>query len=312
MTNVNNCTQLIIIEGVFDYQVILPGDTRATCPVAPALADVQVAEGACDMIMVDSQRDTVPGGAGCFDIEITHTITNLCEYDGSGRIELTRAGLAGLASDDLYLNVASNSANGTTDDVAFVSGDADRQFRPATQNDAEVAGYAANANRGGFSYVQTISIFDRTSPTVTLTQPVDCLPGCSADFNTFILVGDECLEPTVVATFDGDPALGVNVNVSPTGNGGFQIDASDLPAGVNGITLTVTDACGNVTTETINVEVCGDVAPTPICITTLTVVLVDDGMGGGTAEVWANDFIASPIADCFGNDVERLRCSNRR
>jgi hypothetical protein len=32
---------------------------------------------------------------------------------------------------------------------------------------------------------------------------------------------------------------------------------------------------------------------------------MDDGNGGGTAAIWASDFIASPIEDCFGNEITK-------
>ena len=300
-TNVNNCVQLITIEGIFDYQVVLPGDARATAPLEPTLAQVTVANGACDDIVVDSSRDTIFGGAGCVEVEITHTIINLCEYDGSGLITIDRSGLVGNAGNDAYLNVLAGSANTQGDDIAFTSSAADRQFRPATENDVEIAGYAANANRGGFEYVQTITVFDRTSPTVSvLNAPTDCISGCNdVDFDLDVVIGDEFMTPTLTATFtNGSVAVLV-----PTSDSTFTVSASGLSAGPNDLTLTVTDVCGNVTTEIVVLEVCGDVAPAPICIQILTATLAPDGNGGGINVVPARDFVIDGFTDCFGNQI---------
>ncbi|MBC6992537.1 hypothetical protein H9S92_00025, partial [Lewinella lacunae] len=48
-----------------------------------------------------------------------------------------------------------------------------------------------------------------------------------------------------------------------------------------------------------------DKAPTPICIQTLTVTLMPNGQGGGMAAIWATDFIASDVFDCFGNLIDQ-------
>ncbi|MBC6992534.1 hypothetical protein H9S92_00010, partial [Lewinella lacunae] len=48
-----------------------------------------------------------------------------------------------------------------------------------------------------------------------------------------------------------------------------------------------------------------DKAPTPICIQTLTVTLMPNGQGGGMAAIWATDFIASDVFDCFGNLIDK-------
>ncbi|MTB53132.1 T9SS type A sorting domain-containing protein, partial [Lewinella sp. W8] len=75
------------------------------------------------------------------------------------------------------------------------------------------------------------------------------------------------------------------------------------------------DGCGNFDVDILEFCVTPDKAPTPICIQTLTVTLMptgssgegtpDDTSGGGMAAIWATDFIASDVTDCFGNVIDK-------
>ncbi|TXF83359.1 T9SS type A sorting domain-containing protein, partial [Neolewinella aurantiaca] len=75
--------------------------------------------------------------------------------------------------------------------------------------------------------------------------------------------------------------------------------------GDHAIRVRASDGCGNFDVQIIEFCVTADKSPTPICIQTLTVTLMNDGNGGGMAAIWASDFIASPIEDCFGNVVDK-------
>jgi len=99
--------------------------------------------------------------------------------------------------------------------------------------------------------------------------------------------------------------LGVDVSLTNDGEGNYTITATNVPVGAHAIRVTASDGCGNFDVQIIEFCVTADRTPTPICIQTLTVTLMNDGNGGGTAAIWASDFIASPIEDCFGNTVSK-------
>ncbi|MGK0450535.1 MAG: hypothetical protein ACJAXE_001194, partial [Neolewinella sp.] len=104
---------------------------------------------------------------------------------------------------------------------------------------------------------------------------------------------------------DNPAALGVGVSLTNDGEGNHTVTATNVPVGAHAIRVRASDGCGNVDVQIIEFCVTADRTPTPICIQTLTVALMNDGNGGGIAAIWASDFIASPIEDCFGNVVDK-------
>ncbi len=99
-------------------------------------------------------------------------------------------------------------------------------------------------------------------------------------------------------TEDGD-AFGFAVSAGVAGDEGtvFTLTGS-FPIGEHELEVHVIDGCGNVDSEIIPFEVYDAKAPSPICISGLSIELMPDGEGSGAMAIWANDFIASDIWDC--------------
>jgi hypothetical protein len=70
--------------------------------------------------------------------------------------------------------------------------------------------------------------------------------------------------------------------------------------GTHRIIVRVYDLCGNQATVEQTVVVKDAVAPSPICLSGLVVELMPVFGGGAALDVWATDFVASPIGDCTG------------
>ncbi|SEQ95572.1 T9SS type A sorting domain-containing protein, partial [Neolewinella agarilytica] len=172
-----------------------------------------------------------------------------------------------------------------------------------------------------FRYIQFIKIYDEVAPTIDADEPADCFAGtsltCTAEVELTFTALDECsdadvqieLDANYVAgagfTADNPATLGVGVSLSNDGMGGFTINATNVPVGNHAVRVRASDGCGNFDVEIIEFCVEGDKAPTPICISQLTVTLMPDGQGGGMAAIWASDFIASDVEDCFGNVIDK-------
>ncbi|OAV44828.1 T9SS type A sorting domain-containing protein [Lewinella sp. 4G2] len=318
----NTCTQLITIVGIYDYQIVLPGNARTNDCMDEFEADeLEIVGGACDLPVVTPVTEEIFNTAGeeCYQIRTTYTIVNTCEFDPAtgGTTVISRDGLDVSDSDPIYLNVVSRNAATEGDDLAFVSGSDNLQFTPNDDDDLELVGYAASAGRGNFTYVQNINVFDRTSPVVEAAAPTACIPGCTADLSLPFTATDECLAPRIqleldpnfTGTFEAATVDGVviTLDAADADNGNYVINATGVPAGDHAIRITAIDGCGNATPVIVQVSVCGDVAPVPLCIQTLVATLqMNEDSTMAMAEVWATDFLTnSALVDCFGDEVTK-------
>ncbi|MFK8162603.1 MAG: HYR domain-containing protein [Lewinella sp.] len=343
LTNGPACSQLIDIVSVFDYQVTLPMDVSGTCAEIPEYDDLEFTDFGCDLLTVTTNVDTLmtlDAGEECFKLRITYDAVNWCEFNSLGDpYLLPRDGHNGRNPETelLYLNVTpGDDINVSSDDDAFLSRFADRVFNSsAPQSDRRVddgndidgtdddngetdaQAYAQDDSRGSFRYVQYIKVYDEVAPVITVTQPDACFGGngdnCTAVVTLSFTAEDECSDVQVTAQLDVDfdETLGFQpsrtltaqeVSISVTGE--YVIRLNGAPVGAHAVRINAADGCGNF--DNAILEFCVDpvLAPTPICIQTLTVTLSDDGEGGGIAAIWASDFIASPITDCFGNEID--------
>jgi hypothetical protein len=343
LTNGPACTQLIDIVSVFDYQVTLPMDVSGTCADIPAYDDLEFTDFGCDLLTVTTNVDTLrtlDAGDECFKLRITYDAVNWCEYNSLGEpYLLPRDGHNGRnpATEELYLNVMlGTDVNVTSDDIAFLSRFSDRVFNGnATQSDrmvddgsdidgtddgngeTDARAYAQDDSRGAFRYIQYIKVYDEVAPVITVTAPADCFTGngdnCTAVVTLNFTAEDECSDARVTAQLDVDfdEALGFQSSRALTAaeltidvTGTYVIRINEAPVGEHAISINANDGCGNSDNAILEFCVSPDRAPTPICIQTLTVTLTDDGEGGGIAAIWASDFIASDITDCFGNEID--------
>ncbi|MEM9525005.1 MAG: SdrD B-like domain-containing protein, partial [Bacteroidota bacterium] len=293
---------------------------------------------------VDTLR-TLEAGEECFKLRVTYDVINWCEYNTLGQpylIPRDGDGIRNPESQLLYLNVLPEDTRDTSDDFAFLSRFSDRNYDPGTSQrdmllddgddtdgtdddngndniDSDI--YAADNSRGHFRYVQFIKIYDDVAPTIVADELEECFGGagenCEATVTLTFTATDECseaqvgleLDPNYVVADGFTPvnaaSLGVQISLESDSLGNYVVTATNVPVGQHAIRVRASDGCGNFDIEIIEFCVVADKAPTPICIETLTVTLMPDGDGGGAGQIWASDFIASDVEDCFGNVIDK-------
>lgn len=337
------CTQTIEIISVYDYQITLPMDVSSTsCAEIPDFDDLVSTDLGCSLLTTTTQVDTLRtqlAGEECFKLRITYDIVNWCEYNSLGEpYLLPRNGRNGRNPETelMYLNVTTGpEVNVTTDDIAFLSRFSDRFFNATppqsdqllddgndnSSNDgngvADQQAYASDDSRGAFRYVQYIKVYDEVAPVITVTEPAECFSGngegCTATVDLRFLAEDDCSAAFVTVELDAnfEATAGFQVTrlltateVAIDVTGAYLIRLTGIPSGEHAVRIRATDGCGNADVAILEFCVSPDLAPAPICIQTLTVTLSDDGNGGGIADIWASDFVASPITDCFGNIID--------
>jgi hypothetical protein len=337
------CTQTIEIISVYDYQITLPMDVSSTsCAEIPDYDDLVSTDLGCSLLTTTTQVDTLRtqlAGEECFKLRITYDIVNWCEYNSLGEpYLLPRNGRNGRNPETelMYLNVTTGpEVNVTTDDIAFLSRFSDRFFNATppqsdqllddgndnSSNDgngvADQQAYASDDSRGAFRYVQYIKVYDEVAPVITVTEPAECFSGngegCTATVDLRFLAEDDCSAAFVTVELDAnfEATAGFQVTrlltateVAIDVTGAYLIRLTGIPSGEHAVRIRATDGCGNADVAILEFCVSPDLAPAPICIQTLTVTLSDDGNGGGIADIWASDFVASPITDCFGNIID--------
>ncbi|MEL7240589.1 MAG: hypothetical protein AAGK78_17155, partial [Planctomycetota bacterium] len=181
--------------------------------------------------------------------------------------------------------------------------------------------YAFDNSRGHFRYIQFVKIYDEVAPTIVADEPADCFGGaganCEATVTLTFSATDACSDADVLLeldanyvaangfTADNATALGIQISEVSDTLGNFIATLTNVPVGQHALRVRASDGCGNFDVEIIEFCVTADKAPTPICIQTLTVTLMPDGDGGGMGQIWATDFIASDVEDCFGNVIDK-------
>ncbi|MCB0707693.1 MAG: hypothetical protein KDC34_20400, partial [Saprospiraceae bacterium] len=139
------------------------------------------------------------------------------------------------------------------------------------------------SNDSGEDNVQVIKVLDTTPPVVTrppFTVSAN-VPGqhpnpcTSQDFLPPATVTDACNSWTVQIFTPVGEAIYVN---GQNGANGGLIPSPGLSLGFHTITYQATDACNNITTLQVVIEVIDDIAPTPICDEITDVSVSSDGM----------------------------------
>lgn len=146
---------------------------------------------------------------------------------------------------------------------------------------------------GFFQYVQVITVNDEVAPSIVFTAPDPC------DFT-------EACEGAVVLTVAGEDDcadlvdLTFSWKIDAGSTGAFEIegtgaDASGIyPYGDHIIKWTVSDGCGNTTSEEFEFSVLDCKNPTPVCQGVSTVVMND----GSCVQVWARDLLLYAEDNC--------------
>nr|WP_290937712.1 hypothetical protein [Haliscomenobacter sp.] len=168
-------------------------------------------------------------------------------------------------------------------------------------------------------YTQIIKVYDDISPVVTGLKDTFCIregADCLADMDITVTATDNCTDKVTLETqflmvapgqtTDADkmirfPGSDSKWTWKDLGNGKFQIVYKGLPVGTHDLIVVIRDECGNLSKATRIPFVVADCkGPAPICINGLSTELMPNGSGGGMMAVWASDFVASDIYDCYG------------
>lgn len=314
------CRQIITVLPYHEYTLRFPGDRNYECSDLPEPEDFISTSSGCDLLTVNTFRDTVantiPGS--CYALRLTHEVINWCEYDGQSNALTVPRNADG---DDnpgqpVFVHVTAGNPAGTSDDRAVV----DQDEFPGNGNELGQLspGYGNSARRGRFVYEQFVGIFDATEPVITVEESEpglaftdDCLGGVNlrftatddCGFTTTTVTIDEFAidhnedgafgeadffgEYDIPATrFEGDPETGLNVPVR------------NLPIGRHLARIETTDRCGNRTTTYSLMRVTDGRSPQPSCVGVTTVELTPDPTSGGVNVVYATDFLVSPAITC--------------
>ncbi|WP_245549986.1 hypothetical protein [Haliscomenobacter hydrossis] len=168
-----------------------------------------------------------------------------------------------------------------------------------------------------FMYTQIIKVYDEVAPVVTAPRDTFCIregADCLADVTITVAATDNCTDKVTLETQYLMVAPGQTTNAGSMilyatprwstkdlGNGQFEITVKNLPVGTHDLIVVVRDECGNLSKATRIPFVVADCkGPAPICINGLSTELMPNGTGGGMMAVWASDFVASDIYDCYG------------
>ncbi len=193
----------------------------------------------------------------------------------------------------------------------------------------------AIASRGYWYYTQFIKVYDNINPMINLAAyhtfcsydtPTQADSVCHGPVALQFSVSELCTPNDVtIKVFldlfnDGIFPFDYNVRRNPNGllSGSTQVftiqgsypnytivsQGQGLPIGTHKFEIHAEDGCRNTAAVSAVVQVRDCKAPAPICHNGLTISLMpvdtnnDGQLDDGMAEVWATDFIASPIVDC--------------
>lgn len=324
-TQISLCQQFINVRPYTEYSLRLPGDQDYdSCADLPTPEDLIVGEVGCDLLTVSTETDTLADdGNACYQLRLTHTFINWCEYDGgSAALEVPRdADNDGNLRPSFYLNIDPAGDGSLTDDKAILDRDV------VNNNGNEIRSlidlYGNSTQRGHFSYVQLVTVSDNVAPTVDLPasdngQAItdDCLGSLLMTFTAT----DDCAVPETMIDLDVDvvdrngddtisrPDFLLDRSVSPNRfasmpDGSVEVSIRFLPIGRHLARVRTTDNCGNLTESFVLLTVEDGRAPRPDCSVVNTVALTPDPAFGGIAALLANDFIRGPAMVCTETPV---------
>jgi hypothetical protein len=319
-TQIALCQQFINVRPYTAYSLRLPGDQDYdSCADLPTPEDLILGESGCDLLTVSTETDTLADdGTACYQLRLTHTFINWCEYDGgSAPLEIPRdPDNDGNLRPSFYLNIDPAGDGSLTDDKAMLDQD------PVNNNGNEIGSlidlYGSSTQRGHFRYVQLVTVSDNIAPEVDLPTPDngqaitgDCLGGILLNYTA----ADDCVVPETSISLDIDavdrngddtinrPDFLEDRQVSPNRftslpDGSVEVGIRFLPIGQHLARVQTTDDCGNLTERFILLFVEDSRAPLPDCSAVNNVTLTPDPAFGGITALLASDFIRGPATVC--------------
>ncbi len=212
--------------------------------------------------------------------------------------------------EDYWWRVISGDSDPSVE--AYYEGGGSVWANDGDQTDSDITGNAQSddidqryGSFGYWQYTQHIVVYDDVDPTLTITgadtfaatSNEDCAGDVTLQIEATDICTDDALDVTVQVILDGEDISDQLVDGVFTGR---------YEEGEYTLLVIADDGCGNVTTERYTFVVEDRKGPAPIVIDAISIELMpseDEASGGGMAEVWASDFIASDIFDCNGQDA---------
>jgi hypothetical protein len=315
LSSTNSCVQVITVNEVHNYEIKFPKDAEADCGT-PTPDSVIYNELGCDLLAVTSSDEQFSAsGDECYKIFRTWKVINWCQYDGES---------------DPYIVGRDEDCNGTPGDeciwlLARPNGKIyfDEDTDESPDNNVPGINFCGTSNdyydfeydeTGYYQYTQIIKVYDDTAPEISFTQAdafcsLDNV-NCDANVTYPFSIDEDCTPDDLTIKVFLDPFLsGDLVQLTGVVSGSYPdytITVNDLPIGSHAFEVHVLDGCGNSDLAILPFDIIDCKAPAPICINGIAIELMpvdEDGdnlpdPGAGMAEIWASDFVASPITDC--------------
>jgi hypothetical protein len=323
LSSTNSCVQVITINEVHNYEIYFPEDAEANCGT-PTPDTVEYNELGCDLLAVTSNDEQFSAsGDECYKIFRTWKVINWCQYDGES---------------DPYIVGRDEDCNGVPGDGDRIANNGngfwllarpngkiyfDQDTDETPDNNVPGINFCGVSNdyysfeydeTGYYQYTQIIKVYDDTAPEISFTQAdafcsLDNV-NCDANVTYPFSIDEDCTPDDLTIKVFLDPFLsGDLVELTGVVSGSYPdytITVNDLPIGSHAFEVHVLDGCGNSDLAILPFDIIDCKAPAPICINGIAIELMpvdEDGdnlpdPGAGMAEIWASDFIASPITDC--------------
>jgi hypothetical protein len=323
LSSTNSCVQVITVNEVHNYEIYFPEDAEANCGT-PTPDTVAYNELGCDLLAVTSNDEQFSAsGEECYKIFRTWKVINWCQYDGES---------------DAYIVGRDEDCNGTPGDGDRVANNGkgfwllarpngkiyfDQDTDETPDNNVPGINFCGTSNdyydfeydeTGYYQYTQIIKVYDDTAPVISFTAAdafcsldnVNCDANVTYDFS----IDEDCTPNDLTIKVFLDAFLGGTLTeltgVVSGSYPDYTITVNDLPIGSHAFEVHVLDGCGNSDLAILPFDIIDCKAPAPICINGIAIELMPvdlDGdnlpdPGAGMGEIWASDFVASPIMDC--------------
>ncbi len=274
------------------------------CTSAVTLAPLWCASD-CGLIGVSMEVDTVEAGDACLKLIKQWTVIDWCVWEANGSDiddENDRDTDSFEAVEDWAQGVCDSCVEGISEDPVYLR-----------YTDVDEDGY--------YTYDQVIVIIDSTPPGIIAENvQVDVIGGatskddptaCTSEGAIVAKATDFCGDQE----FDGTSLVwtvvyddGITTTESFFRGNELSIPTLDgAPGTTHSASLTVTDGCGNSSTETITIDFSDDKAPTPLCISGVTTAFMELD---GTVAVWAKDFDLGSFDNCGAIDFSVVISGN--
>lgn len=266
----NSCTQTIFIEHVSDWVVEFPEDQFATCEDGslPDFGEPNVFFDECELIATsfeDVLYTIVPDA--CYKIVRTWVVINWCVFDDFGF--------------DAYSEANFAECN------LFQDWDADGDQDCRTFRDGFNSNGTPDTADGYIAYEQVIKVVDEEAPIFSVEDQLVCIEEAQCYTNVVLPIPD---------VTDCSTDITIEVSANLPGATADPYAFQNVGPGVYDVLYTVTDECGNLAYDNVEVTVEDCKKPTPYCENGLIVEIMQTGM----VEVWASDFDAGSFDNCPG------------